>query len=373
MNHDNDTYDMLQRSLLGTITDDEQRRLDAWLSENDRHRQAYERLMDADDLTDTYNIYKGTDARKAWKDFERRIGRERFSARLMLKPVAVAAAIAAVVMLVVQVVPQKPNPVAPELSPEMTATITRAEQSRATEATLTIKGASPTLLSTGTGLDQIISESGLSDDADATLVTRHDKEFWLTLPDGTRVHLNYGTTITYPLAFKGDRREVQLSGEAYFIVAHDELRPFIVHTQDAAVKEYGTEFNVNTRTGHTDVVLVRGSIGVTATGGKEHMMRPGERAEVSGQRIQMSKVDVEPLIAWNTGQFNFDDCTLETLMQVLGRWYGREVEFADSSLKAVRLTGSLSRYESETATLEAIRQIAGVRTDQDGRKIIIKP
>lgn len=371
MDKDNKIYETVRRSLLGMQTEEDGRLLDAWLGESDGHRQMYEQLTEARDLTDTYNICKGTDVRKAWKDFEKRTGTSRRVSFRVLRPLLAVAAAAALLLLVINVATERPESVAPELSPELAASITRAEQSHATEATLTIGGASPTLLSSGRSLDALLASSDGTDETEATIVTRHDKEFWLTLPDGTRVHLNYGTSITYPVAFGSGIREVQLDGEAYFIVAHDEQRPFIVHTKDAAVKEYGTEFNVNTRTGHTGVVLVRGSVGITAKGGTEQMMRPGECAEVNGHGVTMSKVDVEPLIAWNTGLFTFDDCTLETLMQVLGRWYGRDIEFADSTLKTVCLTGSLSRYETETATIEAIRQIAGVDISNTGRKIII--
>ncbi|MBR1463381.1 MAG: FecR domain-containing protein [Prevotella sp.] len=80
------------------------------------------------------------------------------------------------------------------------------------------------------------------------ITTKHDKEFWLTLDDGTLVHLNYNTRLIYPEKFGRGDRNVILDGEAYFMVAKDKSRPFIVHTPNGDVKVYGTEFNVNTRT-----------------------------------------------------------------------------------------------------------------------------
>ena len=85
----------------------------------------------------------------------------------------------------------------------------------------------------------------------------------------------------------------------------------------------------------------------------------------------MSRVDVEPYIAWNTGNFSFDDCTLEELMQVVGKWYGREVSFDSEALRKVRFTGSLSRYESIDNTLEVISGIANVKMEQQDNKIVI--
>lgn len=105
-----------------------------------------------------------------------------------------------------------------------------------------------------------IDQQDVNEDVKGTLTTRHDKEFWMTLPDGTRVHLNGNSRLSYPLAFKGDLREVALVGEAYFIVAKDKDHPFIVHTADGDIKEYGTEFNVSTHGTNTEVVLVTGSL-----------------------------------------------------------------------------------------------------------------
>lgn len=93
---------------------------------------------------------------------------------------------------------------------------------------------------------------------------------------------------------------------------------FIVHTAQGAIKEYGTEFNVNTQGEHTSVVLVNGSISVIPKSGKERMMTPGLLAEMGSSGVSMSKVDVAPYIAWNTGQYSFEDSSLEEIMQVVG-------------------------------------------------------
>ena len=220
-------------------------------------------------------------------------------------------------------------------------------------------------------VDSVMNIEDVADDTEATLVTLHDKEFWLKLPDGTRVHLNYGTSITYPLKFVGKERRVTLEGEAYFLVAQNSSQPFVVNTAMGEIRDYGTEFNVNTRGKYTSVTLVKGSVGVTNATGRERMMYPGEMAEMNATSVKMSKVDVAPLIAWNTGQFNFTDCPLENLMQVISRWYARPVVFANEHLKRVKVTGTLSRYEDEKNTLEAIELVAGVKIKaKDGNLII---
>ncbi len=74
-------------------------------------------------------------------------------------------------------------------------------------------------------------------------------DFWITLDDGTIVHLNYNTRLRFPARFAGDSRTVYLDGEAYIKVAVDKDRPFMVVTSNATIKQYGTEFSVNTTAG----------------------------------------------------------------------------------------------------------------------------
>ena len=257
------------------------------------------------------------------------------------------------------------------ISQEMVAAMQKAEASDINEATLQVGSEKPQQVRSLTSFLQAIAQQDVDEDVKGTLTTRHDKEFWMTLPDGTRVHLNGNSRLSYPLAFKGDLREVALVGEAYFIVAKDKDHPFIVHTVDGDIKEYGTEFNVSTHGTNTEVVLVRGSISVKPKLGTEKMMVPGDKAEMASAKLAMSRVDVEPYIAWNTGHFSFDDCTLEELMQVVGKWYDREVVFDSESLRKVRFTGSLSRYESIDNTLDVISSIANVKMEQQDNKIVI--
>ena len=113
------------------------------------------------------------------------------------------------------------------------------------------------------------------------ITTVHDREFWVTLDDGTLVHLNYNSKIIYPEKFGRNNREVILDGEAYFMVAKDRSRKFIVHTPDGDVTVHGTEFHVNTHgrdqsadanKTSTEVVLVKGSVSVSSNSNEQMMV-----------------------------------------------------------------------------------------------------
>jgi len=192
------------------------------------------------------------------------------------------------------------------------------------------------------------------------ITTWHDKEFWLTLDDGTLVHLNYNTRLIYPERFGRGNRNVILEGEAYFMVAKDRSRPFVVHTTNGDIKVYGTEFNVNTsEPSKTTVVLVKGSVSVRPTGGKEQRMKPGQQCEFSSVESQLSTVNVAPYIAWNTGDFIFHGWTLRHIMDVMSKWYNVTVEFSSESIANQIFTGSFSRYDDIRSTIETIKDVTG--------------
>ena len=210
------------------------------------------------------------------------------------------------------------------------------------------------------------------------ITTRHDKEFWVTLDDGTLVHLNYNTRLIYPESFGRDDRNVILDGEAYFMVAKDKSRPFIVHTPQGDVKVLGTEFVVNTKdtkdegASCTTVTLIKGSVSVTPTSGKERTLKPGQQLTIVNDQLSVSDVDTTPYSAWNNGTFVFENCTLMRLMSVLSKWYGYQVTFENLQARTIRFTGELDKYSSIEPALEAIEQVTGLDIDLHQQKIIIK-
>ncbi len=378
-----DIFDIISRSLLHDLDAEEQRQLDQWLAESEEHQRLYHFLLAKDNLAEQYHVYMSLDEEKAWRKLASLIGKaegnhshrhHRFYS-IPRRYVGRAAAAIVGVLLVAggywfyrsQPAQKAPVPV----SQELVAAMQQAEQSSSNEATLQVGDEKPLQVRSLSALLKTMAQQDVDEGLQGTLTTRHDKEFWMSLPDGTRVHLNGNSRLSYPLAFNGDQREVALVGEAYFIVAKDKEHPFIVHTARGDVKEYGTEFNVNTQGDKTCVVLVKGSISVRAKGGKEQMMTPGDKAELATQGLTMSRVDVAPYVAWNTGHFSFEDCRLDELMQVVGRWYNLHVVFTSDQLRTVRFTGSLSRYESIENTLEVIGTIANVKVEQQDSRIII--
>lgn len=199
-------------------------------------------------------------------------------------------------------------------------------------------------------------------------------EFKLTLADGTEVWLNSETELQYPTTFSAKERIVKLKGEAYFKVAKNARSPFIVMVNDMQVKVYGTQFNISTQNqGKIETVLVNGSVGITYEG-KEILLTPSQKAELSEKTRQISveNVNVLPYIAWKEGNFMFHNESLESIMEKLSRWYDIQVFYTNEEIKTVRLSGILERYKEVNELFHHFEKISSAKFIVKGNTVTIQ-
>lgn len=206
------------------------------------------------------------------------------------------------------------------------------------------------------------------------LVVPKAGEYKLTLPDGTKVWVNSESQLRFPSCFAEDRREVELVGEAYFEVVHDEKKPFLVSTGDVTVKVYGTKFNVNAYSDadRVEATLLDGSVSMTPRGGvKEVFIRPNQQLiySRSTKDSRVQEVDASLFMAWKDGVYAFDNARLEDMMIYLSRWYAFEVEYEDDGLKELVFTGEIEKDKPLHFGLQLIRLTCEVNFDVDGNKI----
>ena len=146
----------------------------------------------------------------------------------------------------------------------------------------------------------------------------------IELPDGTNVVLNSASQLSYLNNFGENVRRVQLNGEAYFKVAHDEKHAFIVQIGDLEVKVLGTSFNVSAYEDAKDVtvVLLEGKVGVYAQK-ISHIMKPGDKIEYNKATHKITATQVHPsdYIEWTKGNIYFEKESLENIMKTLSRIY----------------------------------------------------
>ena len=208
-----------------------------------------------------------------------------------------------------------------------------------------------------------------------TLKTPRGGEYTITLSDGTRVYLNAASKLKYPVQFDSKRREVYLSGEAYFEVTKDMNRPFYVVTDAVRVKVYGTEFNVNTNgIGGTQTTLVSGKVGIWGRGSvQEYIMKPFQLAEFgdNGEFKGIRDVDVKTYTAWKEGFFVFEDEGLEGILNRLSRWYDVDIFYSNERVKTYHFTGHMEKYENIETILNAISKMVGVHFTIKEKTIIV--
>jgi len=195
----------------------------------------------------------------------------------------------------------------------------------------------------------------------------------IELPDGTKVMLNSGTSITYSENFSHGERQVNLSGEAYFDVAKDKKHPFVVQTSSLNFVVHGTSFNIEAYPEEKviNTTLVEGSLGVTDKSDKELMrLVPGENAhyELNTSGITRSKVDTELYTSWKEGLITFKNEKLKDIARKIERWYNVEVIIKNPKLGEEAYLGTIMKNKPVDQILEVLQLTSSLKY-----KIIPRP
>lgn len=197
-----------------------------------------------------------------------------------------------------------------------------------------------------------------------TMTTPRGRQFQLLLPDGSNVWLNAASSITYPAAFIGNERRVTVTGEVYFEVATLRLHsgqkmPFIVKTATQEVEVLGTHFNINAYEDEPVVrtTLLEGAVIVKSDVAAQNsvILKPGEQAIVAGHSpltIHHSP-DIEEVMAWKNGRFEFNGNSIQSVMRQLSRWYNVDVVY-EGTLPEANFVGAITRQEKLSQVLKML-------------------
>lgn len=154
----------------------------------------------------------------------------------------------------------------------------------------------------------------------------------VTLPDGTEVYLNAKSVLKYAENFGKDNRQVEFCGEGYFKVHHDASLPFVIKTHSVATKVLGTEFNLRCYDNEdVHVTLVRGSVEVSLNNNKVKIV-PNQDAYIDHGCVMVQNVNPKDFTSWKDGILYFDNASLRTILQQLGRVYNVNVICRDAQL-----------------------------------------
>ncbi len=205
---------------------------------------------------------------------------------------------------------------------------------------------------------------------------RGSRPVTMTLTDGTKVWLNAGSSLVYPVSFSGHERNVEITGEAYFEVAHNPSMPFTVKksNSDTKIQVLGTHFNINAYDDESSVkvTLLEGSVKVSSKN-KNTIIKPNQQAIMNGSEIKVnSDVDTDEVMAWTTGFFQFNQLDLPSIMRQVARWYDLDITY-ETEVKSDRFGGRLSKDLPLSELLKSLEENGnGVKFRLEGRNLFVR-
>jgi transmembrane sensor len=388
---DNISY-LIKRFLSGKLTSAEQLQLDQWLDEKPEHQLLFSRLTEEHTLTEKMRKFSSINRQAIWDKTMEKIEADRkvrFSTSIKLWPrIAVAASILLVlsiglIFLVNKQSAQHITRNVEDIGPgrdQVTLTLSNGkqiviskgvkDQLRQSNATVSINaGKAITYLTNNqakaakTGYNMLTTKRG------------EQSPCPLVLSDGTKVWLNAASSIKFPEVFTGNDRNVSITGEVYFEVAHNVAKPFSVSANGQVVEVLGTHFNINTYTDEPfmKTTLLEGSIKVS-TGNNSALIKPGQQVQLPTDGINrqfkiLEHIDADDVVAWRDGKTSFDNADIKTIMRQAARWYNIEVEYR-GKISNQLYTGALSRSAKFSGLLNILK-LNDIRYEFHDRKLTI--
>ncbi|MDR3220372.1 MAG: DUF4974 domain-containing protein [Dysgonamonadaceae bacterium] len=206
-----------------------------------------------------------------------------------------------------------------------------------------------------------------------TIVVPRGGEYSLVLSDGTKVYLNAGSELEFPVHFSS-KRIVKLTGEAYFEVKKDTHKPFIVEIANHAIEVLGTSFNVSAYPeADCYTTLVAGTVKLQ-TSSDTRILSPNQQAVINktSDGISVRNVNASIYTSWIKGTFEFQNTPLSTIVEQLSRWYDVDMQFQSEELKHIRFTGAILRKKPLAFAISAIEKISDVEFKKTDGIVIIK-
>lgn len=200
---------------------------------------------------------------------------------------------------------------------------------------------------------------------------------FITLPDGSTVILHAGSKLEFPDAFTGTSREVQLSGEAYFDIRRDSLKPFIINTGKLKTTVLGTSFNIKAYPGLPEITVsvTRGKVKVEDARKVLAVLTPDQQIVYNTEEETASQqtINANAKISWTTADMTFENATFETIAANLSRRYQVNIQFSNEALKQCQIRVSFSGTESLKEVLDVICQVRNATyTIENGHDVLIK-
>lgn len=364
--HDVLIGDLIYKSLTANLKGNEADILEAWLQNPDNQR-FYMELKNSDRLYEGLREMGDVDVELSWEKFSCQVAAIRRRRRLRwFSGVAACLLVgAAVAWQSVGRGGKRPEETAWREVVRRDAPVTLR---KASGEVLYLEDTVRTLILARESLrdKDTVDEAGVPVAERNVLITSAGSTIEVALSDGTRVWLNADSQLEYPSAFPSGVRGVVLRGEAYFEVAKDACRPFVVRTPSAQVEVLGTSFNVLAPSAGTCVTtLVEGRVRMADSLRNEIVLSPGQQASLSATGAWVvCDVDTRYYTAWRKGLFAFKDCPLRDIVSALSDWYRVSFLFGDDELAHLTYTTMLRRYERVDDVLCVLERVGDFRCER---------
>jgi len=205
-----------------------------------------------------------------------------------------------------------------------------------------------------------------------TITTPRGGQYQILLADGSKVWLNAASSLRFPVNFNGRFRQVEITGEAYFEVAKNAGKPFIVKTRNAEVQVLGTHFNIMDYDDEpaSKTTLLEGSVKIKSIN-SANVLKPGEQAVLNkyGKINVVNNIDTESETDWKNGIFSFKEAGIEDVMRQVSRWYDVSISY-EGTIPVKQLTGTISRNVKASELLSML-SYTGINFKIEGKKIIV--
>jgi ferric-dicitrate binding protein FerR (iron transport regulator) len=382
--------DHISNYLNGSLTGDDLTELFSWVEANEANKALFNRIVNEQGLESSHAEFKAFDTQSALNDVKARLTSiNHHTPKLNRKwPLMAAASILLCLTIGLFTLYHHDSPLQTALNNKKQDLVPGSNK-----AVLTLANGKQVILNGATNgkianqgnaainklADGLLAYNPLSGTENTTAATAYNTmttprggQYHLILADGTNVWLNAASSIKFPVSFTGKDRKVEITGEAYFEVAHDKTKPFIVAGNGQTVQVLGTHFNINAYTDEDEVktTLLEGSVKIQV-GEKSFMLKPGEQSKLKNGVIDITTADANDAVDWKNGIFHFNDASIESVMRQLSRWYDVDVKY-EGKIQERNFSGEISRNVNASQILDAL-SFKKIHYTIEGKTIIIKP
>lgn len=379
--------ELIAHDICGQLSEQEKESLEKWLTSSKRNQILYRKIKDSRNFSERNKLYKSIDIERAWNEVSKVLDVQRRK-QILLVVFKYAAAILIPILIGGTAYWYLNN------QPQKTIqTISTIQRSAHHTVLVMANGENVNLVSDkkrnlvendGTVIENFNKELSyvVQDNKNPkkvllnTLIVPKGDEYHLVLSDGTRIFINSMSRLIFPVSFPGNKREVMLEGEAYFEVAKNKSKPFIVIVNGIAVEVLGTSFNIKAYPDekHSYTTLVEGKVKLKPTNQSSNVrfLEPDQQAvyDPSTTGIVIKEVDASQIVQWIAGKYSFSNQTLDEIMKTLSRWYDFNYQYDNESLKKIRFEGGLNKYESIDPILDIINKTGKVKVSVKGKKVL---